>query len=439
MAAFSIALAAWLWRPSLTLALVALVFGWALLAFDRLDGRATRWLAATALGTLAGCTIPVWARHHAVLAGPVGVAALATLGALALRRTAIASQPRAGVGLAAVAGLAFVAAAGLNGGAYSDLGPLFLGQLRGLFVGSAERDAIGLLYSTVVEFQPATARFRGDPLAALMRDDFGLLVLASGIAAAFAASLGERPRDDEARRLGLARSLIGWLALVYGMLTVLFVRSLVVAAPFVAAWAGGGIALVARREGRSRGLVLILAGGVILHGVVETPAWRKEIGRPGPTLPPGIGALLGQSTPESAVIASAWTLGYEVQLFAGRASFSDGMLEDAENRRRILDVWSPGVLESPEAWAARLRSAGATHVLVGPSIDAALALLSLGYTRAPGVEVDGSRGFRIDPLAPGAGAMVRLISGDEVPGFVRRWTRPSEDGTRWSLYEIGVP
>jgi hypothetical protein len=434
-AAVALALAAWIWRPALTLALVALAFGWMRLALNRLELAEARWLAATALGSVAACVLPGWARHQGVLGGPIGVSALATLAALALRNASLAASARAGAALAASAALAGVAAAILGSGVYSDLGPLFFDQLRGFVTGSAERDAVGRLYATVTEFQPATVRFLGDPLAALARDDFGLLVVASGLAAALA--VGRDPRRHlEDRPLDPARSLLAWIALVYAVLTLLFVRSLVVAAPFAAAWAGGAVALTRRRHGWPRTFALVLAAAAILHGVATLPAWRREVGRPGPTLPPGIGAAVAQSTPPGAVIASAWTLGYELQLFAGRASYTDGLLEDPENRRRILEDWSPGVLEPAAVFGARMRSARVTHVLVGPPIDAAVALLYLGYAKTPGAEVGIERGFRLDPSAPGAGALVQMIGGLDVPGFERRWTRTSDDGTRWSLYEV---
>jgi hypothetical protein len=430
-------IAAWFWRPSLTLAGVALAYGWLRIAAGRLDAAGSRWLAATAAGTVAACVLPAWARHHVQLAGPIGVAALATAVLLVLRRSGVRASRSAWLISVAGAALASAVAARLQGGAFSDLGTLLFDQISGFLTGRLERDAVGRFYATVGEFQPATARFRGDWLGTLLRDDFGLLVVASGLAAALAARLDPRPRDFELQQeLGAARGLVGWIALAYCVLTLLFVRSLVVAAPFVAAWAGSGVALVTRRQGWLRALALLLAGAAALHGLIALPRWRAEIGRPGPTLPPGIGAAVAQSTPDDAIVATSWNLGYELQLFANRRSLEDGLGEDPENRRRILEVWSPGAVEAPAVWSARLRSEGVTHVLVGPPIDIATSLLYAGYSKAPGIEVGGDRGFRIDARVPGAAALVQMVGGLDVPGFTRRWTRPSADGVQWSLYEV---
>lgn len=433
LAALALPLAAWFWRPSVTLAAVALGFGVLRLAIGRLEGSASRWLAATALGTVAACVLPAWARHHGILAGPIGVAALATLiGVFSARMPAVAARPDAGLAIAA--GIAFATGlAALIGGAgpYSDLGPLLANRVRGL-LGSAEFDALGRLYASVAEFQPATDRFATEPLRELARDQYGLLVVAAGAVAALAAW-----RRGAARERGLddARALIGWIALAFGVLTLLFERSLVVAAPFVAAWAGSGVALAARARGAWGYAALALAVAACIHGLAVLPAWRGQVGRPPPLLPAGIAAAVAEATPATAVVATPWPLGYELLYFAGRASWSDGLLEDAENRRRILEDWAPGTFEPPETWADRLRRAGATHVLLGPDLHVVLSLFYLGFSQAPGVDTRGRTGS-VDPDAPGAGAMVQMVGGREVAGFERLWSQQDGDGTRWSLYAI---
>lgn len=435
LAALALPLAAWLWRPSATLTAVALGYGLLRLARGRLDPAAARWLAATALGAVAACLLPAWARHHGLLAGPIGIAALATLfGVIAWSRPAVAARPHAGLALAAGAGLAAaVAALAVGTGPYSDLGPLLVDRVRGL-LGSADRDAVGRLYASVAEFRPATARFAKQPLHELARDQFGLLVVAAGLLAALVARRGGG--SLVASGLRDARGLIAWIALAYGVLTLLFERSLVVAAPFVAAWAGGGIALAARARGALRGVALALAAVACLRGLAVLPAWREQVGLPGPIVPAGIAAAVAEATPATAVVAAHWSLGYELTYFAGRASWTDGLLEDPENRRRILEVWAPGTFEPPETWADQLRRAGATHVLVGPQVDVAVSLTYVGFAQAPGLEVRSDGTFRVVPDAPGAGAMVQMAGGREVAGFERLWSRRDGDGTRWSLYAL---
>jgi hypothetical protein len=435
LAALALPLAAWLWRPSVTLAAVALGYGLLRLARGRLDPTVARWLAATALGTAAACLLPAWARHHGLLAGPIGVAALATFfGVIAWRAPAVAARPHAGLALAAGAGLAAaIVAVAVGTGPYSDLGPLLADRVRGL-LGSADRDAVGRLYASVAEFHPATARFAKQPLHELARDQFGLLVVATGIVAALAVRRGGETRAPSGLRE--ARGLIGWVALAYGVLTLLFERSLVVAAPFVAAWAGSGVALAARARAPLRGVALALAVAAGLRGLAVLPAWRAQVGQPGPILPAGIAAAVAKTTPATAVVAAHWPIGYELPLFAGRASWSDGLLEDAENRRRILEVWAPGSFEPPETWADQLRRAGATHVLIGPRADVAVSLTYVGFAQAPGIDVQDGGSFRVIPDAPGAGAMVQMAGGRDVAGFERMWSQQAGDGTRWSLYAI---
>jgi hypothetical protein len=170
--------------------------------------------------------------------------------------------------------------------------------------------------------------------------------------------------------------------------------------------------------------------------IAHLPAWRAQVGQPGPILPAGIAAAVAKTTPATAVVAAHWPIGYELPLFAGRASWSDGLLEDAENRRRILEVWAPGSFEPPETWADQLRRAGATHVLIGPRADVAVSLTYVGFAQAPGIDVQDGGSFRVTPDAPGAGAMVQMAGGRDVAGFERMWSQQAGDGTRWSLYAI---
>src|SRR5690606_28798190 len=221
------------------------------------------------------------------------------------------------------------------------------------------------------------------------------LVVATGAAAALTARRGGAPREADGLRD--ARGFVGWIALAYAVLTLLFERSLVVAAPFVAAWAGGGVALAMRARGPPRAVALALAAAACLRGLAVLPAWREQVGLPAPILPAGIAAAVASATPPDAVVAAHWSIGYELPLYTGRASWTDGLLEDPENRRRILEVWAPGTFEPPETWSDQLRRAGATHVLIGPRVDVAVSLAYVGFTQAPGVVLRRDGSFHVDP------------------------------------------
>ncbi|MBF0254056.1 MAG: hypothetical protein HQL11_02880 [Candidatus Omnitrophica bacterium] len=75
-------------------------------------------------------------------------------------------------------------------------------------------------------------------------------------------------------------------------------------------------------------------------------------------------AAVGKESPADAVILSGWGTGYDVQLHAGRATFTDALLEDPQNIRRIHDAGM--LLESGDEdglWDYA-QNQGITHILL---------------------------------------------------------------------------
>jgi hypothetical protein len=173
--------------------------------------------------------------------------------------------------------------------------------------------------------------------------------------------LGGRPGARQASRMEAAPATLAFLAAALGIATLLFRRGCVLLAPFLAMvvggllvrlWAGGEVEAPpnrartpsrARPAGRTIAALLAsaAAAAAVASGVIMAATSARR-------LPPGQRIAidyLRTHTPPGAIVMSAWSSGYEIQARAGRATFVDGLLESAENRRRIIELY--GALMDP--------------------------------------------------------------------------------------------
>jgi hypothetical protein len=197
---------------------------------------------------------------------------------------------------------------------------------------------------------------------------------------------GGRPCPRQVLRMEAAPATLAFVAGAFGVTTLLFQRSCVLLAPFLAILIGGLLVLVwtgvavdspgrarptsgsrrsARRAGRLGVAVLVsaAAAGAIVSGVVvaATAATRLQ-----PNQQTAI-EFLRTHAPKNAVVMCDWDAGYEIQSRAARATVVDGLLESAENRRRIIELYAALMAPTPAALEALCRRYHASWLLLPPS------------------------------------------------------------------------
>jgi asparagine N-glycosylation enzyme membrane subunit Stt3 len=238
------------------------------------------------------------------------------------------------------------------------------------------------------------------------------------------------------RRLGalaVAPALFAALCLAMTLLTLLFERNKVLLAPLVAIACGG---LAARLGDRARDrrathtvlaiLFIVCAAITAFHAVTLATSRR-------PALAPGLGGaleFLRDRTPAGAIVMSPWEHGYEVQSYTGRATTMDGLIESAENQRRIVAFAGAAMARAPDALAALCDRQRAGWLLVPPSTHLyALAVVA----RAPFL----AKLLPGAPLTPAEADRVliqMMVLGREYPGFEKVFER---DGYR--VYRVARP
>jgi asparagine N-glycosylation enzyme membrane subunit Stt3 len=171
--------------------------------------------------------------------------------------------------------------------------------------------------------------------------------------------VGGRPSTMRVLGMEAAPATLGLVALTFGIATLLFQRSCVLLAPIIAILVGGLLALSwariraeparrsARRGQRSRRVarlagsvgVAVLAMAALTAMASSIPmAWNRVM-RLAPNERKAIEFLRTHARP-GAVVMCDWDAGYEIQSRAGLATVTDGLLESAENRRRIVELYA---------------------------------------------------------------------------------------------------
>jgi len=155
----------------------------------------------------------------------------------------------------------------------------------------------------------------------------------------------------------------------YGLAALLFVRFEYVAAPFALALLAAAIrdalaAILPTRWGRgwvSVGLLAAVLPVVVVHarldGHFADPPTRQEMNRRETY------AWLRENLPGHGAIAASWSMGFELQTYAGRPTLTDGFLENRLNRDRLLAFYRALYGEDEGRLAAFCRRHGA-HWLV---------------------------------------------------------------------------
>jgi hypothetical protein len=117
-----------------------------------------------------------------------------------------------------------------------------------------------------------------------------------------------------------------------------------------------------------------------------------------------------------AVVLTDWDAGYDVQFRAGLATVVDGLLESAENRRRILETCAAFMAPAPVGLERLCARYHARWLLVPPGS----AIYSMAAVTGDPLAAVLARG---EPVTPGPlmdHVIVHLVAGDaDVPGFRR--------------------
>jgi asparagine N-glycosylation enzyme membrane subunit Stt3 len=238
------------------------------------------------------------------------------------------------------------------------------------------------------------------------------------------------------RRLGTlaaAPALFTALCLAMTLVTLLFERNKVLLAPLVAIACGGLAAALtdgARDRRAARGALVILLGVCAVvttfHAVMLATSRRRA-------LAPGLeGALeyLRDRTPAGAIVMSPWEHGYEVQSYAGRATAMDGLIESAENQRRIAAFADAAMMQAPDSLAALCRRHRAGWLLVPPSTHLyALAVVARAPFLAkllPGTPLTRAEADRV--------LVQMMVLGRDYPGFEKVFERAG-----YRVYRVTVP
>jgi hypothetical protein len=120
-----------------------------------------------------------------------------------------------------------------------------------------------------------------------------------------------------------------------------------------------------------------------------------------------------------AIVLCDWDAGYDVQSRAGRATVVDGLLESAENRRRIVDLYAALMARTPDALRRFCARYHATWLLVPPGS----AVYSMAVVTGDPLAAVLARGEAVTPGALTDHVIVHLIANDvDLPGFRSAFT-----------------
>jgi hypothetical protein len=343
----------------------------AALAIARPPSAAPRaWMGATALALLAACVLCEHLRSQGLALGGSTLVVLAVAAALqapAVHRAGARRLTRAAVILPAAAG---AAAAGTWLGPGSDFDALAsLLRVRALLLLGVVVPAdpmTGVLLS-VRELQPLPpAGLWGPALFSWLIPWLAAVPLCLALASA------RRLRED-VRGASDALGLLVAVTLGMGALTVLASRHRVLLAPMVAALVGVAVSALAGRAGAPAGRERVfgrlgLAALVPCLALAGFDAWRAAA-RAATRLDPGWAAALAwlRDHGRGAPVLAPWERGYELQHYAGCASYSDGMLESRVNRRHIVAAARALLAPTPGPLAAVCAESGVAFVVVPPT------------------------------------------------------------------------
>jgi len=198
--------------------------------------------------------------------------------------------------------------------------------------------------------------------------------------------LGGRPSARQLLRMEAAPATLVVVAGALAVSTLLFQRSCVLLAPFLAITIGGLLvrswtsAAVDHAPRRARqaprfhraplgarrlvlAVIVIAVAGAMVSGVVTSGSSASRLA---PNQKAAI-EFLRTHAPDNAVVMCDWDSGYEIQSRTGRATVVDGLLESAENRRRIIELYAALMDPSSARLEALCRRYHASWLLLPPS------------------------------------------------------------------------
>jgi hypothetical protein len=243
------------------------------------------------------------------------------------------------------------------------------------------------------------------------------------------------------RAPGPAPMLLAFVAGSLVALTLLFARTSALLAPIACVVLGGVIArsLPTHPAPRTRGAVkpaappwlawaalwAALASGAVtaVAGVVHAMgAWSHLGGDETRAL-----RFVAERTPPNAIVATLWDVGYDLQARGRRASLVDGLIEDDENRRRIVAL-DQALMERRAEPLARLCDRYRVGWLLVPDATSLQSVAAVASDPVAGKIVRG------EPLIEGVDTdrvLYHLMMGDApTAGFRRAFVSGA-----WSVYE----
>lgn len=203
-------------------------------------------------------------------------------------------------------------------------------------------------------------------------------------------------RRGVAATLASAPGLLAFLCVVLAVLTMLFSRNKVLLAPWVAVVCGMiaarlfvapptpatplATAVARRGKGKTRTreaqptqpgnarFALSTAFAISIIATMGTGAylaWSRS-SHADPALE-ATGAFLNEHAPANAIVGAPWWYGYDLQSHAARATLADGLLENRENQRRIIEFYTALLAPDPDTLTAFCRAHQVTHLLIPPA------------------------------------------------------------------------
>jgi hypothetical protein len=193
------------------------------------------------------------------------------------------------------------------------------------------------------------------------------------------------------------------------------------------------------KTGRAReGVIRVLVAALWLAGfaIAARDACRLAATRVS-RLPVGLaGALehLRRTTAAPTVVLSTWERGYEIQTYAGRRTVVDGLLEDPETQRRIIEIAAAALQPAADSLAGVCRRYGATHLLLPPSTFLGAILTEAPATMAPELaelrrKVLGS--IAITPQEANRVVVRMMVLGESPPPFEKTFEQE-----QWRVYRL---
>ena len=335
------------------------------------------WLTLALVGTLG--LMPVgYLTEHRFLLSPIWLGVVAF--GLALAIPGLGGGRRWPIRLAALAAIVIVALGWGRFESADDYAGL-VSMLESKLGGSGGHDPNAALMLVVVELQSMSLRkFLTDWRF------FSILGALFAISPVLFWWLGGRPSARQLLRMEAAPATLAVVAGALAVSTLLFQRSCVLLAPFLAIVIGGLVVRAwtravaddasrpARRARRLPGVaraarrlvvavLVIAAAGAMVSGVVTVATSARRLA---PNQKTAI-EFLRTHAPDNAVVLCDWDSGYEIQSRTGRATVVDGLLESAENRRRIIELYAALMDPSSASLEALCRRHHASWLLLPPS------------------------------------------------------------------------